>query len=108
MSLDDTVNLERIAAALTRLATAFEQYNVISRERLKHEFPPEKAKRVPEVIATKSERREQYSDVPDDQWMRDTEAAIPEASRFQKRFDETEHPAPAPRRKRTVAVPEVH
>lgn len=108
MSLDDTVNLERIAAALARLATAFEQHNIICRERLQHEFPPEKAKRAPEVIRIEDERREQFSDAASEEWMRETEAAIPGPSRFQKRFNQTEHPAPAPRRKRTVAVPEVH
>lgn len=110
MSLDDTVNLERIATALGRIAAAFEQYNVICRERLRHEFPPEKAKRAPEVIRIESERREQFSDVATDEWMRDTQAALPEPSRFQKRFAETDaaHAKPAPRRRRAVEVPEVH
>ena len=112
MGLDDTVNLERIATALVRLAAAFDQYNILYRARLKLEFPPEKAKRAPEVIATESERREQYSDQPSDQWMRDTQAALDnqEPSRFQKRFNQagnSDRPA-APLRRRVAEVPEVH
>lgn len=109
MGLDDTVNLERIATALTRLAAAFDQYNIICRERLNREFPREKAKRAPEIINTESERREQFSDKPTDEWLRETLAATPETSRFQKRFDESpnKQPEQAPRKRRAVTVPEV-
>lgn len=110
MSLDDTVNLERIATALTRLAQAFDQYNILTRERLDREYPLEKPKRAPEVISTESERSEQFSDAPSDEWMRDTEAALPGPSRFEQRFSQTDAATKpeAPRRRRAVAVPEVH
>lgn len=104
------LDLERIAVALTRIAAAFDQYNILYRKQLELEHPPEKPKRAPEVISTESERQEQFSDVADEQWMRDTERAIGEPSRFQKRFEQTEaaRQPPAPRRRRTVAVPEGH
>lgn len=112
MGLDDTVNLDRIATALTKLAQAIDQYNILYRRQLDLEHPQEKPKRAPEVISTTDERREQFSDRATDQWMRETEAAMPPetASRFQKRFNETDaaHAKPAPRRRRAVEVSEVH
>ena len=113
MGLDDTVNLERIAAALEKLSRAFDQYNILYRDRLNREFPPEKKKRGAEIIVSASEsRREEIGDRPTDEWMRDTQAALDnqKPSRFQQRFDQTEssHRQPQARRRRAVALPEVH
>lgn len=104
------LDIERIATALTKLAAAFDQYNILYRKRLDLEHPPPKAKRAPEVITTRSERQEQFSDNATDEWLRETQAAIPEPSRFQKRYDRSpdKQTVETPRRRRVVEVPKEH
>jgi hypothetical protein len=82
MGLDDTVNLERLASAfekiadaLTRLATVEERKN-----------PPERPKRAAEITRTDDDKREQYSDKASDEWLKETKEALPK-SRFQERLD---------------------
>ena len=86
MSLDDTVNLERLATAFEKIAVALDERNKIEREKLLLMFPTKREPKPAEVIRPDEERKKLLDDRPDADWLRDTEAALP-PSRFQERFD---------------------
>ena len=112
MNAEDSINLGLLAAAMGKLASAFDTYNKLYERRLRAELgiglDPEK-KREPEFIYSESEqRREAISDRPSAEWIKETEEKTVLGSRFRERFEQTEaakQPAPAPRR-RVVAVPQ--
>ena len=76
------VAAERIADALAKLAG-------LQEKRFQKEFPKEKPKRPAVIERATDEKKEQYSDHADPEWVAETEAT---ASRFQQRFDETKKP----------------
>lgn len=104
MSLDDTVNLERLATAFEKIALALQERNIIERERMAREFPVSKTERRPaEIIYPKKERDEQSSYKADNEWFEETEKAVP--SRFQERLNkQTSQPA----RGRATTVPKTN
>jgi len=105
MSLDNTINLERIATAFERIAAALEARNRIELDRLAKLFPPEKEKRAAEILDPKQDKRKQYSDRADSDWFDETEAALPK-SRFQEKYDQTNPPRTGEKRRRAVEVPQ--
>ena len=109
MSLDDTVNLERLATAFEKIAAALQERNRIELDRLAKSFPPEKEKRAAEVINVEKDKRDQYSDRANSEWFDETEAALP-PSKFKSRFDAANKQTEASpeKRRRVVEVPAKH
>ena len=107
MSLDDTVNLERLATAFEKIAAALQERNTIERDRLVKLFPPEKEKRAAEVIHPEQAKRDEYSDRANPEWFDETEAALPK-SRFQERLDKANPPRVVEKRRRAVEVPKTN
>jgi hypothetical protein len=106
MSLDDTVNLERLATAFEKIAASLAERNIIEREKMARQFPLEKPKRAAEIIDPKAEKEREFSDHADPEWFRETERAVP--SRFQERLDAAKTSKPRssePARARTAPVP---
>jgi hypothetical protein len=105
MSLDDTVNLGRIASAFEKIALALADSNIIEREKLAREFPLEKERRAAEVIRPDEDKRAQFNDHASPEWLKETEdAAGP--SRFQTRLESQKSPkSTVPARGRTAPVP---
>ena len=107
MSLDDTVNLERLATAFEKIAAALENRNRIELDRLGKQYPPEREKRAAEIIRPDDERRQQFSDRASPEWIEETENALPQKkSRFEEKFESTGGPKPVVEKKRrAVEVP---
>lgn len=87
MSPDDSINLERLATSVEKIASALTDWVTLERERLAKEFPPERQRRAAEVNVRDKDRREQLSDKATPEWIEETEEALPQ-SRFRKRFDD--------------------
>lgn len=83
---DDSINLNRLATSVEKIAATLTDWVTLERERLAKEFPPEKQRRAAEVNVRDKERREQLSDKATPEWLEETEEALPQ-SRFRKRFD---------------------
>lgn len=109
MSLDDTINLDRLATAFEKIAVALQERNRIELDRLAKSFPPEKEKRAAEVIHPEKDKREQYSDRGSPEWFDETEKALPD-SKFKLRFDAANKQTEASpqKRRRVVEVPTKH
>lgn len=75
MSLDDTVNLERLAKAFERIADALDRAYPLPRE-----------KRAAEIIKPGEDKDEQFNDRGSSQWFEETEQATAK-SRFQERLE---------------------
>lgn len=104
MSLDDTINLERIATAFERIASALETMSKIQLDSFAKLYP-EKEKRAAEVIHPEQEKRDEYSDRADAGWFEAAEAALPK-SRFQERLDKANPTRVVEKRRRVVEVPQ--
>ena len=104
LSIAESFN--RLAAAMEQIGAALVERNRIERERLDKQFPPERKKRDAEIYEPERERRESLGDKASDEWVRETENAVP--SRFQQRYD-AQHPEGTPKRepkvRRVEAVP---
>ena len=72
-------SLELIADALQTLARG-------ESERLSREYPPDRTPHAAQINRASDEQREQFKDKADDQWLRETEAALPK-SRFETRLE---------------------
>lgn len=83
MGLDETVNLERLASAFEKIADALTRLATVEERK----FPPEREKRAAEIIRPEEDKREQYSDKGTDKWFAETEKATA-PSRFQQRLDQ--------------------
>ena len=103
MSLDDTINLERLATAFERIASALETMSKIQLDTYGKLYP-EKEKRAAEIIHPDEDKRKEYSDRAEPGWFEATEAALPK-SRFQERLDKTNPPRAVEKRRRAVEVP---
>jgi hypothetical protein len=79
--------LERIATALEVLGKAQNKLAMIEGVRLKHDIPLAKPKRPAEFTRPTDEKKEQFSDRADSEWIDETERT---ASRFQQRLEDTE------------------
>ena len=86
MGLDDTVNLERLAAAFEKVASALERLAKVEEDRYLKQYP-EKPRAVAKVITPDDDKREQFSDKASPGWFAETEKAT-SPSRFQKRLDD--------------------
>lgn len=74
-----------------RLVVALESIAKSLATRLEKEFPT-RVPKVGSINRASDEKREQYSDTPDEKWTEETEAALP-PSRFETRFREETQPA---------------
>jgi hypothetical protein len=102
MGLDETVNLERLATAFERIASALETMSKIQLDSFAKLYP-EREKRAAVIDSPDKEKRDHFSDRAEPGWFDETEAALP--SRFQKKFDASNQAKPIQKRRRVVEVP---
>jgi hypothetical protein len=93
---------ERGVRSLELIADALQTLAKVESERLSREYPPERSPRGAQINRVSDDKREQYSDKADRQWLEETENALPqikkepEKSRFEERLEQE--------RKRTEAA----
>jgi hypothetical protein len=98
--------MEKLASSAERIADAIEWWVKLEQQKFDKAFPPEKVKREAELIRRDEGKTEQYSDRATDEWLAETEKAIP-PSRFADRLAKTNPPeAPAKKRRGSESLPE--
>jgi hypothetical protein len=79
---------ERGIRSLELIADALQTLAKVESERLTREYPPERSPRATQINRASDDKREQYSDKASEEWLKQTEAAIPiPKSRFEERLE---------------------
>ena len=84
MTVDIAKEIERDERAMERVARALERLATVEEKRFKADHPEPKRKRQAVITRPSDEKREQFSDRAEPEWIAETEETV---SRFQQRFE---------------------